>query len=114
MKSKVIFFLLCVFVVMFINAEGAWMGSFSQRGPATHELKSGELVASHPSLPLRTKVKVTNLQNRKQVEVIITGRIVPSGNRIIDLSQGAAAALGMAAKGVTAVSVESIRERPGN
>jgi rare lipoprotein A len=112
MKHTLCILVLCAASIVFINADGAWMGSFKQRGSATHGLKSSELVAAHPSLPLKTKVQVTNLQNNKQIVVTISARIAASGNRIIDLSQQAAAALGLAERGVTAVSIETVRERP--
>jgi rare lipoprotein A len=100
-----------VVLLVLLNAEGAWMGSFRQRGSATHELDYSGLGAAHPSLPLKSQAKVTNLQNNKEVTVTIVGRIVPSGNRIIDLSRQAAATLGITGKGVTAVSIEAVRDR---
>jgi rare lipoprotein A len=58
---------------------------------------------------MNTKISVINLQNKKQVVLTITAHIVPSGNRIIDVSQEAATALGMGDKGVTAVMIEVVR-----
>jgi rare lipoprotein A len=114
MRKGFIIVLLGVILIVLLNAEGAWMGSFRQRGSATHELDYSGLGAAHPSLPLKSLVRVTNLQNHKQVIVTIVGRIVPSGNRIIDLSRQAASTLGMTDKGVTAVSIEAVRERSEN
>jgi rare lipoprotein A len=52
-----------------------------------------DLTAAHPTLPLGTLVKVTNLGNRRSVVVRINDRgpIVPG--RIIDLSYNAARVL---------------------
>jgi peptidoglycan lytic transglycosylase len=64
------------------------------------------LTAAHPTLPFGSKIKVTNLANGKSVEVEITDRGPASGNRIIDLSQGAAKALGMIESGTANVRLE--------
>ena len=56
---------------------------------------SGKLTAAHRTLPLGTKVRVTNLDNGKSVRVRINDRGPHVQGRIIDLSSNAAAALGM-------------------
>jgi rare lipoprotein A len=65
-----------------------------------------ELTAAHPSLPLGSKVKVTNLANGKSVKVEITDRGPFAGNRIIDLSQAAAKVLEMIESGTATVRLE--------
>jgi rare lipoprotein A len=72
-------------------------------------MKGKGLTAAHASLPMKTKISVTNLQNKKQVVVTISAHMVPSGNRILDVSQEAALALGMGDKGITAVVIEVVR-----
>jgi rare lipoprotein A (peptidoglycan hydrolase) len=67
------------------------------------------LTAAHKTLPLGTKVLVTNLENGKQVVVIITDRGPAGGDRIIDLSYGAARQLGMAKEGLAKVRIEVIQ-----
>lgn len=62
--------------------------------------------AAHRGLPFGTKVKVTNLENNKTVEVIINDRGPHHRRRIIDLSKAAARELGFLEKGVTRVKVE--------
>ena len=64
------------------------------------------LTAAHPSLPLGSRVKVTNLANGKSVEVEITDRGPFAENRIIDLSQAAAKALDMIDSGTATVRLE--------
>jgi rare lipoprotein A (peptidoglycan hydrolase) len=64
------------------------------------------LTAAHPSLPLGSKIKVTNLANGKSVEVEITDRGPFADNRIIDLSQAAAKALDMIDSGTATVRLE--------
>ncbi|KOR34416.1 hypothetical protein AM228_24210 [Planktothricoides sp. SR001] len=54
-----------------------------------------DMTAAHPSLPFGTLVQVTNLDNGASVTVRINDRGPFAGGRIIDLSAGAAEALGM-------------------
>ena len=69
------------------------------------------LTAAHRTLPLGTKVKVTNLANGKSVEVEITDRGPYAENRIIDLSQAAAKALDMIDSGTATVRLEQAAAR---
>ena len=64
--------------------------------------------AAHPSLPLGTVVKVTNLENGRSVTVPINDRGPFKKKRIIDLSLGAARVIGMVDKGTARVRVEVI------
>jgi len=74
-----------------------------------HRTASGELfdqaklTAAHRSLRFGTCVTVVHLQNRHSVNVLINDRGPYSADRIIDLSQAAAAKLGMIAHGVVRV-----------
>lgn len=65
------------------------------------------LTAAHPSLPMNCYVKVTNKDNGKSVVVRINDRPLQS-NRMLDLSYGAAKALGMAQKSTSNVVIERI------
>jgi rare lipoprotein A len=74
------------------------------------------LTAAHKYLPLPTHVKVTNLENGRVIIVRVNDRgpfpsdyNPKSGQRIIDLSAGAAKRLGFHKEGVARVRVESIR-----
>jgi rare lipoprotein A len=66
-----------------------------------------KLTAAHRSLPLGTKVKVTNLRTKKHVVVRINDRGPYAGKkrRIIDLSEAAAKRIGMQEQGVERVEV---------
>jgi rare lipoprotein A len=66
------------------------------------------MTAAHKTLPLPTYVKVTNLQNDRQVIVRVNDRGPFHPNRIIDLSYAAAAKLGITATGTGMVEVEAI------
>jgi rare lipoprotein A len=65
-----------------------------------------DFTAAHPSLPLGTMVKVTNLRNGKQVVVRVNDRGPVVDGRIIDLSYNAARALGFKERGVQKVRLD--------
>jgi rare lipoprotein A len=69
-----------------------------------------KLTAAHRTLPIGTRVRVTNTRNGRSVEVRINDR-GPYGNRgrIIDLSEAAARRLDMIDAGVVPVTVEVLR-----
>ena len=64
--------------------------------------------AAHPTLPIPSYVRVTNLHNARSVIVRINDRGPFSSGRMMDLSFAAAYRLGFADSGVAAVEVESI------
>jgi rare lipoprotein A len=64
------------------------------------------LTAAHRTLPLGTRVRVTNLHNGRSVNVIISDRGPFVKNRIIDLSYAAAREIGMIAPGIVPVQLE--------
>ena len=65
-----------------------------------------DFTAAHPSLPLGTFVKVTNLRNGKAVVVRINDRGPVVDGRIIDLSYNAARALGFKELGLQRVRLD--------
>ena len=67
-----------------------------------------DLTAAHPTLPLGTRVKVTNLHNRKSVVVVVNDRGPVVDGRIIDLSYAAAEALGFEEKGLQRVRLDVV------
>ena len=70
-----------------------------------------DMTAAHPTLPLGSYVRVTNLHNGKAVVVKVNDRgpIVPG--RIIDLSYGAAQALQFEHKGLQRVRLDLVKPR---
>ena len=81
-----------------------------QQGNATwYEDDSMELNASHARFPPGTMLRVTNLNNQKEVYVTVTDRIQNSDTRILDLSQEAASLLGMNKRGSTPIRLVVIR-----
>lgn len=89
-------------------------GMASWYGPGFHgnRTSSGEiydqydLTAAHQTLPLGTRVAVTNTQNGKEVEVRINDRGPFVKDRAIDLSYAAARTVGMIGPGTVPVRIE--------
>ena len=87
-------------------------GQASYYGPGWHGRRtaSGEvfdmhaLTAAHRWLPFGTRVRVRLEETGEEVEVMITDRL-RTARRVIDLSLGAAQALGMVQRGVAHVTV---------
>lgn len=68
--------------------------------------KHNKLTAAHKTLPFDTKVKVTNLSNKKSVIVVINDRGPFVKGRIIDLSKSAAKKLDFIDDGITKVKIK--------
>jgi rare lipoprotein A len=71
-----------------------------------------KLTAAHPSLPFGTWVKVTNMNNGKDVVVRINDRGPYVKGRIIDLSIDAAKEIGIMRSGTVRVKLEALRSNP--
>jgi rare lipoprotein A len=90
------------------DGRASWYGKEQHGGPTA----SGErfdmyaLTAAHRTLPMGTRVRVTNLRNGKSVVVRINDRGPYGRGRIIDVSWAAARALGMLEAGVVPARVE--------
>jgi len=65
--------------------------------------------AAHKTLALGTRVRVTNLDNGRKIVVPVNDRGPFVGNRIIDMSYGAARHLGMVKEGLAKVRIEVIQ-----
>ena len=83
----------------------SWTGRRTSNGERLHH---DSLTCAHRSLPFGTLLKVTNLLNGKQVVVRVTDRGPFVRGRIVDLSWGAAKAIGMLSQGIAPVSVERV------
>ncbi len=97
-------------------------GSYKERGIASwygkkfhgQRTSSGEvydmygMTAAHPTLPIPSYARVTNLANKKSVVVRVNDRGPFLHDRIMDLSYVAAHKLGLVGNGSTEVEVESI------
>lgn len=93
-------------------------GMASWYGPGFHGRKtaSGEtfnmdaLTAAHPTLPFGSWVRVENTVNGRSVDVRINDRGPHLKQRVIDLSRGAAKALGLVGQGTRQVAITVLTE----
>ena len=91
----------------------SWYGDYFQGKPTA----SGEpydmfdLTAAHPTLPLGTYVRVTNLRNGRAVVVRVNDRgpVVPG--RIIDVSYNTARVLAFKAQGLQQVRLDVVQPK---
>jgi rare lipoprotein A len=84
-------------------------GKFHGRTTASGErYDMNKLTAAHKKLPFGSRVRVTNLDNGRQVEVRITDRGPFVHGRIIDLSREAARRIDMIQVGTARVRIEVI------
>lgn len=92
----------------------SWYGpNFHGRKTANGEIyDQTSLSAAHPTLPLPSYVKVTNLANNRSVIVRVNDRGPFHKERIIDLSYRTAELLGTRANGIAKVRVEYVGKAP--
>lgn len=97
------------------------IGTASWYGPGFHgnRTSSGEvydqhaLTAAHQTLPLGSRIMVTNLENGKSVELRVNDRGPFTRGRIIDLSYAGARALDLVGPGTGQVRIETLAENDG-
>jgi rare lipoprotein A len=99
-------------IVATLCAAQAQIRNFRQRGGATGTLEAEGNIVAHPSLPMGTTVKITNTDNNKEVYATVRSRISTSVDRIVDLSQAAAEAIGIPPDGTVAVVLERVNAIP--
>lgn len=87
--------------------NASWYGSESgNRTAMGARFIPHNLTAAHKTLPLPSKVRVTNLSNGRHVDVIVNDRGPFRKGRVIDLSHGAAKRIGL--HGVAKVKIEHL------
>ena len=89
----------------------SWYGTAEQgrRTASGERFDKYAMTAAHPSLPFGTIVRVTSLENGRTIKVRINDRGPFVRGRIIDLSAGAAARLGIREDGVARVRLAVLR-----
>src|SRR5712675_1353224 len=92
----------------------SWYGDdFHGRLTANGEVfDMASLTAAHPTLPMPSYARVTNLRNGKSVIVRVNDRGPYHGNRLIDVSNKAAELLEFKGNGVAKVRVEYVGRAP--
>jgi len=118
MRVFTILFSLFILRITFLSGQSL----FVQVGIATYyhdkfegrKTSSGEryyktkFTAAHPTLPMGTYLKVTNVANNKTTIVKVNDRCAVRKTRIIDLSKKAAQEIGVLQKGIAKVKIEKI------
>ncbi|MDH3473904.1 MAG: septal ring lytic transglycosylase RlpA family protein [Rhodospirillales bacterium] len=94
---------------------GSWYGpGFHGRQTASGEIfDQTKLTAAHPTLPLHSWIKVTNLTNKRSVLLLVNDRGPYVDGRIVDVSRRAAQLLGIVKRGLAKVRVEVIQDTIG-
>jgi rare lipoprotein A len=92
----------------------SWYGDdFHGRYTANGEIfDMNSISAAHPTLPLPSYVRVTNLRNHKSIVVRVNDRGPYANNRIIDLSVRTAKLLGFYGDGLAKVKVDYVGRAP--
>ena len=93
------------------TGRASWYGpGFHGRKPSSGErFDMNALTAAHRTLPIPSYARVTNLANGKTIVVRINDRGPFHGKRVLDLSKGAAKALGFIQQGSTNVRIEALK-----
>jgi rare lipoprotein A len=93
-----------------VRGVASWYGRrYHGKPTATGELYDMyQMTAAHPTLPLPSYARVTNMQNGKAVTVRVNDRGPFRQQRVIDLSYAAAYKLGYVEQGSATVEVEMV------
>lgn len=89
------------------SGKASWYGSFhhGRKTASGERFNMNGLSAAHRTLPLGSMIEVTNKDTGKSVTVKVNDRGPYHGNRILDLSKGAASQLGMLKTGVGNIQI---------
>lgn len=93
---------------------GSWYGpQFHGKQTANGEVfDMNEVTAAHPTLPMPSLVRVTNLENGRSIVVRMNDRGPYANGRIIDLSRRSAQLLGFERQGTAKVRVQYVGPAP--
>ena len=93
------------------SGQASWYGGKhnGRRTSSGETFDQNGLTAAHPSLPLGSRIRVTMHETGESVVVRITDRQPYHGYRIIDLSRGAAAQIGLLGRGTGTVTLTPVR-----
>lgn len=85
----------------------SWYGAESgNRTASGSRFNPKGLSAAHKTLPIPSRVRVTNLSNGRSIDVVVNDRGPFYDDRLIDLSRGAAQQIGV--RGLTEVEIQSL------
>lgn len=97
------------------HGKASWYSVKTNSGTQTasgERLSNEAATAAHKTLPMGTRVRVTNMTNGKSEIVRITDRGPYTKGRIIDVTVGCAERLGFYSRGVVPVKVEVLDSKP--
>jgi len=96
------------------TGEASWYGAaFHGRMTANGEIfDSSAISAAHPTLPLPSYVRVTNLENDRSIVVRVNDRGPFRHKRLIDVSEETARLLGFHRQGMTKVRIQYVAKAP--
>ena len=96
------------------TGTASWYGQELQgrRTASGETFDAAALTAAHPTLPIPSLVQVTNLENGREVIVRVNDRGPFTGDRLIDVSRGAANVLGFEQAGHARVNVRYLGPAP--
>lgn len=95
------------------KGKASWYGIRCNGGTHTasgETLRNNAATAAHKTLPMGTKVRVTNLNNGKSEIVKINDRGPYIHGRIIDVTEGVAKRIGFFKNGIAKVKVEVVEK----
>ncbi len=95
--------------LVFLASCGAGQAQ-SWTGKASYYHGRGRMSCAHRSLPFGTHVRVTNLSNNRSAVLVVNDRGPFIKGRIVDVSKGAADALGFRRAGLAPVAVETVAD----
>ena len=111
MLKKIVCVAFVVIAGTSVAEASAWTGKASYyggRGRTASGAHIGAFTAAHRTLPFGSRLRVTNLRNQRSVVVTVNDRGPFVRGRIVDVSTGAANALGFRSAGVAPVRVELV------
>jgi rare lipoprotein A len=93
---------------------GSWYGEqFHGKATANGEVfDMNEVTAAHPTLPMPSLVRVTNLENGRTIVVRVNDRGPYANGRVIDLSRRSAQLIGYERQGTAKVRVQYLGPAP--
>ncbi len=96
------------------TGQASWYGDWhnGRRTASGAIFDQNALTAAHPSLTLGSRVRVTLADTGWSVVVTVTDRGPYHGHRIVDLSRGAAARVGLIDRGTGMVTLSNVTEEP--
>lgn len=107
----ILFFTLSAFGQEYVGTATVYSKKYSGRPTYSGQKYNPKKVsAAHPWLPMGTRVKVTNLSNKKSTIVVINDRMAKHTGFIIDLSTAAALKISAKTRGLTRVSLRVMKE----